>query len=243
MSTEWYNSCRTFQSIILNFPNPSPCSVFHHSWIPSQSSKLLHLSQHTLPWVSREAQYFSLFSADIHPGLVTHSRKQIKCMLKILFRGCSSTRLSVNTKGLILQLPKSDTLPEHQAIWHTRVSQRTPRLQALSISGRILSKPADFPAFNVFTDVKASADGYYSLPNAHSECFLLTLCQLFASYHKNYTTKLIYRLLWCLKGILINMSGQFMASVIYSSSWGITTSDFKMCSEQVTISTVYVAEQ
>ena len=34
--------------------------------------------------------------------------------------------------------------PEHQATWHTRVSQRAPLFKVLSISGRILSQPVAF---------------------------------------------------------------------------------------------------
>jgi len=43
-------------------------------------------------------------------------------------------------------------LPVHQATWHTRVSQRTfSRFKAFSISGRISSQLAAFPAYSVLT--------------------------------------------------------------------------------------------
>jgi len=51
--------------------------------------------------------------------------------------------------------PCFSAIPEHQATWHTRVSQTTPWFKGLSISGRISSQPTAFPALNVLKTRKA----------------------------------------------------------------------------------------
>jgi len=62
-------------------------------------------------------------------------------------------------RGIFSQVVQSSgALPQHQATWHTQVSQTSPFLfKALSISGRISSQPASFPVFSVLTAKKASA--------------------------------------------------------------------------------------
>jgi len=94
-----------------------PFSAFHHSKIPPQGTWTSQLAAvyFRVPavctaWASEEAEYFSPFSANIHPRLVARSCKPIKCMLKILFRECKQCQIVRKMQTFHLAASDSYTL-------------------------------------------------------------------------------------------------------------------------------------
>ena len=86
---------------------------------------------------------------------------------------CAFTHVSLFCMAMITLVCQSfGALPEHQATWHTLVSQRTPSpFQTLYISGRISSQLPVFPALSVLTSRGTStAVTVFSTPNVPRVC-------------------------------------------------------------------------